>query len=67
MLSSESPLMMLVHAAILGAVLYVAMRYGLRQVSPVALTRSVFAALLVALYMIAFGHGLPKRMNPNLI
>jgi uncharacterized MnhB-related membrane protein len=66
MLSSEGPLMMVVHAALIGAVLYLAMTYLLGQGADVALTRSVFGGLLVGLYMVTFGHGMPGQVNPNL-
>lgn len=65
---SESPLIMLVHAAIIGIVLYLIMRFALGQKDVVAQTRSTFIALLVALYMLTFGHGLPSgRVNPALL
>lgn len=63
----EGPLGMLIHAAGIGALLYAGMIYGLGQAEPVALTRSVFLGLLVGLYMIAFGHGLPTQLNPLLV
>jgi uncharacterized MnhB-related membrane protein len=63
---SESPLMMVVHAVLIGGVLYLAMAYLLRQEADVALTRSVFGGLLAGLYMVTFGHGMPTRLNPKL-
>jgi uncharacterized MnhB-related membrane protein len=63
---SEDPLMMLVHATLAGVLLYLAMTYLLGQAEHVAITRSVFGGLLVGLYMVTFGHGLPKQVNPSL-
>jgi hypothetical protein len=63
---NEHPLMMLVHGAILGIVAYVLMRYFLKQSEAKAMTRSVLFGLLVATYMIVFGHKMPTSINRNL-
>jgi hypothetical protein len=48
------------HAAIIGAFLYLFMFYVLRQSQPVAENRSILIAACLLIYMILFGHGLPK-------
>ena len=58
--------MMLVHSAIIGILLYIFMIYILRQNPIVAENRSIILAALILIYMIMFGHGLPKSINRNL-
>lgn len=62
----ESGLMMLVHSAIIGVVLYMIMLFGLGQKQVVAENRSILLAALILVYMILFGHGLPTAINKNL-
>ena len=62
----ERGLMMVLHALIIGVLLYVFMVYVLGQSPIVAENRSVFIAALVMLYMILFGHGLPTTVNKQL-
>ena len=59
----ENARMMVVHALIIGVLLYAAMRFGLGQQSGVAERRSILIAAGVLIYMILFGHGLPTKMN----
>jgi hypothetical protein len=59
----ENPKMMVVHALVIGIVLYLAMVFGLGQQSGVAERRSILLAAGVLIYMILFGHGLPTKMN----
>ena len=63
----ESGLTMLMHAVIIGIVLYFVMTMLFKQRAIVAQNRSLVLAALVLIYMIAFGHGLPGRVNPNLL
>jgi hypothetical protein len=56
----ENALMMLLHAVIIGVVLYVVMVFALRQSKSVALNRSMIAAAVVLIYMLVFGHRLPR-------
>ncbi len=58
--------MMIVHAVLIGIVLYLIMFYLLGQRSMVAENRSILIAALVLAYMIVFGHGLPTSLNKNL-
>ena len=53
----ERGLMMLLHSAIIGVVLYLIMVFALKQSKPVAENRSLLIASLVLIYMILFGHG----------
>ena len=62
----ESPLTMVMHGAVISIVLYLIMKYLLNYSQVKSLHRSVLFGLLIAAYMIAFGHGLPNRINSNL-
>ena len=55
--------MMVVHALIIGVILYAAMVFGLGQQSGVAERRSILIAAGVLICMVLFGHGLPTKMN----
>jgi hypothetical protein len=63
----ESGFTMLVHAIVIGAFLYVVMKYGMHTSDPVSQDRSVFYGCIALLYMVMFGHGAPTRINPNLL
>jgi len=54
------------HSVIIGILLYLFMIYILGQKPIVAENRSVLFAALILVYMILFGHGLPKSINKNL-
>ncbi len=58
--------MMLLHAAMIGAVIYMMMRYILNQSELVAEDRSIVIAAFVLIYMVMFGHGMPNQLNRNL-
>jgi len=58
--------MMLAHAAIIGAVVYMVMRFILNQSALVAEDRSIVIAAFVLIYMVMFGHGMPNQLNRNL-
>jgi hypothetical protein len=62
----ESGMMMLVHSVIIGIILYIFMIFVLRQRQVVAENRSILISAFVLIYMILFGHGLPKSINKNL-
>jgi len=62
----ESGLMMLVHSVIIGILLYLFMIFILGQKPIVAQNRSIVLAALILIYMIMFGHGLPKKINKDL-
>jgi hypothetical protein len=59
----ERGLVMLLHSAIIGVILYVFMLFGLGQAQSVAENRSIVIASCVLIYMILFGHGLPHTLN----
>ena len=62
----ESGLTMLMHSAIIGIILYFIMTMVFKQRAIVAQNRSLVLAALALIYMIAFGHGLPRRVNRDL-
>jgi len=62
----ERGFMMLAHAAIIGAVIYMVMRFVLNQSALVAEDRSIVIAAFVLIYMVMFGHGMPNQLNRNL-
>jgi hypothetical protein len=55
----ERGLTMLTHAAMLGAVAYLVMLYGLKQPAMMAENRSLILAAVALIYMINFGHKMP--------
>jgi heme/copper-type cytochrome/quinol oxidase subunit 4 len=59
-------LMMVLHSAIIGILLYLFMFYILGQRKAVAENRSILLAALVGVYMILFGHKLPTSLNTDL-
>ena len=62
----ENPMMMVLHSAIIGILLYVFMIFVLGQNKVVAENRSILLAAMVLVYMILFGHGLPTSINKKL-
>ena len=62
----ESGRMMLLHSIVIGVLLYIFMLFVLGQRQAVAENRSILLAGLVLVYMILFGHGLPKSINKSL-
>jgi hypothetical protein len=65
-MDTESPRAMILHAIIIGIILYLIMLYVLRQSPLKSETRSVLLAALALVYMILFGHKLPTTFNRNL-
>lgn len=63
----ERGLLMLLHSAIIGIVLYAIMVQLLGQKSEMAEDRSILIASVVLIYMILFGHSLPGTINKNII
>jgi TRAP-type C4-dicarboxylate transport system permease small subunit len=64
---SESGIFMVGHALIIGVLLYVLMRYLLKQPMAMAVDRSILIAALILVYMMLFGHKLPGRLNSNIM
>lgn len=63
----ERGLMMLLHAVLIGVLLYLLMVFALKQSPKIAEDRSVLLGALVLAYMVLFGHGLPTKLNKNLM
>jgi hypothetical protein len=63
----ERGLMMLLHALMIGIILYLVMVFGLGQEPSTAEDRSVLLGALILVYMILFGHGLPGTVNKNIM
>ena len=59
----EGALMMLVHSIIITVILYIIMKFFLKQSETMSLNRSILIGAFVLIYMILFGHGLPTHMN----
>jgi high-affinity Fe2+/Pb2+ permease len=62
----ENGLTMLLHSVVIGVLLYILMVFILGQRPIVAENRSILIAAVVLIYMILFGHGLPKSINKNI-
>lgn len=62
----ESGFTMFIHSALIAALLYVVNRFVLGQGAAVAEDRSVLLGALALVYMVLFGHGAPRKINPNL-
>jgi len=59
--------MHLLHAAVITLLVYIILKFLLKQSQGRALNRSLVFGLLAALYMVLFGHGPPTRLNQNLL
>jgi putative effector of murein hydrolase len=59
----EEVLNHLFHALIITIILYVIMKFVLKQSQRMALNRSFLAGAIALIYMILFGHGLPTHIN----
>ena len=62
----ESGFTMLIHSAIITIILYVIMKFILKQPEMISQNRSLLIGSLVLIYMILFGHGLPTHINKNI-
>lgn len=58
---------MLLHAIVIGILLYMIMIFILKQKPLVAENRSILLAAMILIYMILFGHGLPTSINKDLL
>ncbi len=63
----ESGLVMVWHSILIAIVLYVIIVFVLGQSKQVAEDRSVLIGAIVLAYMVLFGHGLPNKVNPNIM
>ena len=62
----ERGTIMLLHATIIGIVIYLLMVFLFKQRPAVAENRSIILAANILIYMVLFGHGLPTQFNPNI-
>ena len=64
----ESGFIMFIHSSIIAIVLYVIMKFILKQPEMIAQDRSILIGALVLVYMILFGHKLPTtHINKNIL
>ena len=63
----ESGFSMVIHTAIITAILYVIMIFIFNQSSSKAQDRSILIGAIILIYMILFGHGMPGRINSNIL
>jgi hypothetical protein len=59
----ESALIHVLHSSIITVILYVIMRFGLKQSQNMAENRSILVGAIALIYMILFGHSLPYHLN----
>jgi hypothetical protein len=58
---------MFFHSAIIATILYVIMKFIMKQSEMMAQDRSILIGALALVYMILFGHGLPTHINKNIL
>ena len=63
----ERGLTMLLHSMVLGFILFLFMYFVLGQSLAMSEDRSVTMGSVILLYMMLFGHGLPMRINKNIM
>ena len=59
----ENALHHLLHSSVITVILFLIMRYGLRQSFTKSINRSILVGAIALIYMIVFGHGLPTHVN----
>jgi putative effector of murein hydrolase len=59
----DTALSHLLHSVIITVILYIIMKFFLKQSETMSLNRSILIGALVLIYMILFGHGLPTHLN----
>jgi putative effector of murein hydrolase len=59
----ENALSHLFHASIITIILYVIMKFILKQTDTMSLNRSILIGALALIYMILFGHGMPTQFK----
>jgi hypothetical protein len=59
----EGPLTHVFHGFIITIILFIIMRFGLKQSENMSLNRSILIGAVALIYMILFGHGLPTHIN----
>jgi hypothetical protein len=63
----ERGLVMLLHSLMIAIVLYIIMVFFLKQRQVLAENRSILLGAFALIYMILFGHGLPKAINRDIM
>lgn len=63
----EGGFTMFFHSALIAAIAYFIMVFIMKTGASVAEDRSVLLGGLVLVYMVLFGHGLPKSINKNIM
>jgi hypothetical protein len=59
----EDPLTHFFHSFIITVILFLIMRFVLRQSIHMSLNRSMLIGAIAFIYMVLFGHGLPTHIN----
>ena len=59
----DTALSHLLHSIIITVILYIIMKFFLKQSETMSLNRSILIGALALIYMILFGHGLPTHIN----
>jgi putative effector of murein hydrolase len=59
----DTALSHLLHSVIITVILYIIMKFFLKQSETMSLNRSILIGALALIYMILFGHGLPTHIN----
>ena len=62
----EGGFMMFIHSAIFSVIIYVIMKFILKQPEIVSQNRSVLIGAFILIYMVLFGHNLPMNINRNI-
>jgi heme/copper-type cytochrome/quinol oxidase subunit 4 len=63
----ERGLVMVFHSAVIALILFFIMFMLLKQPRQIAEDRSVLIGAIALAYMVLFGHGLPNRINRNIM
>jgi hypothetical protein len=53
----------LFHSVVITVILYIIMKFFLKQSESMSLNRSILIGAIALIYMILFGHGLPTHLN----
>ena len=59
----DTALSHLFHSVVITVILYIIMKFFLKQTETMSLNRSILIGAIALIYMILFGHGLPTHLN----
>jgi len=59
----DTALSHLFHSVVITVILYIIMKFFLKQSESMSLNRSILIGAIALIYMILFGHGLPTHLN----